>query len=320
MRGLIKKYLLKQNRRSRKVNTRSGLSQKSRKSWFFAYLVVFLTGCNTTHDPAAVSVSDLVAVPVQASVIVDGPIADVVQDSAVTADDSTEEPTQTLQMHHVQSGDTLYSIAWIYRKDVETLATVNHLRAPFMIYPGQMLTITDSGEGEPGGEKENKSHSKLVKKGTNDVVVGQSERSLIPEPKSAGISKDKAPNGAVDWHWPLQGKVVKVFSFQGEFNKGIDIRVKLGEPVRASADGEVVYAGSGLGMYGRLILIKHNSSYLSAYAHNKVLFVREGDSVKAGQKIAEIGSTGIKELTLHFEIRRNGKPVDPLRYLPTRGT
>ncbi|WP_257292709.1 peptidoglycan DD-metalloendopeptidase family protein [Endozoicomonas sp. ONNA1] len=120
------------------------------------------------------------------------------------------------------------------------------------------------------------------------------------------------------WHWPANGKVVRMYNNGNGLNKGIDIRGKLGEPVSAAATGEVVYAGSELAGYGKLIIMKHNNSYLSAYAHNKELLVREGDSVKAGQKIAEIGSTGTTEPKLHFEIRHNGKPVDPMRFLPER--
>ncbi|WP_369602242.1 peptidoglycan DD-metalloendopeptidase family protein [Hahella sp. SMD15-11] len=103
---------------------------------------------------------------------------------------------------------------------------------------------------------------------------------------------------------------------RGKINKGIDIAGRIGDPVRAAADGEVVYAGSGLLGYGNLVIINHNEHYLSAYAHNRRILVKEGERVKAGQVIAELGATGTRTPKLHFEIRRDGKPVDPLKYLP----
>ena len=119
----------------------------------------------------------------------------------------------------------------------------------------------------------------------------------------------------VDWAWPASGRVLANFS---DANKGIDVAGKVGEPVYASAAGRVVYSGAGLRGYGNLIIVKHNDSYLSAYAHNSKLFVKEGQSVSKGQKIAEVGSSDTDQPKLHFEIRRLGKPVDPTRYLPSR--
>ena len=126
-----------------------------------------------------------------------------------------------------------------------------------------------------------------------------------------------APDGdeRVDWVWPARGKVVTGFS-DGSSLKGIDIVGAAGQPVSASAGGKVVYAGTGLRGYGKLIIIKHNGTYLSAYAHNKEILVKEGQQVAKGQKIAEMGNTDADQVKLHFEIRRQGKPVDPLRYLP----
>jgi len=122
----------------------------------------------------------------------------------------------------------------------------------------------------------------------------------------------------MSWKWPTGGPVIETFSTSGQVNKGIDLAGRKGEPVYAAADGKVVFSGPGLVGYGNLIIIKHNSSYLSAYGHNSRLLVKEGQFAKAGQKIAEIGSTGTNRDKLHFEIRRNGKPVNPLQYLPKR--
>jgi lipoprotein NlpD len=116
--------------------------------------------------------------------------------------------------------------------------------------------------------------------------------------------------------WPATGKVVATFN--GTASKGVDIAGRVGDPVFASAAGRVVYSGEGIPAYGKLVIIRHNNTYLSAYAHNSQILVKEGQNVARGQKIAELGTTGAKEAKLHFEIRRQGKPVDPLAYLPTR--
>jgi lipoprotein NlpD len=118
------------------------------------------------------------------------------------------------------------------------------------------------------------------------------------------------------WRWPTEGRVVSTFSESGPGRKGINIVGKPGQAITAAADGTVVYSGDGLPRYGNLLIIKHNDTYLSAYAHNDTLLVKEGDKVKSGQRIATLGRSGTQTDQLHFEIRRNGKPVDPLRFLP----
>lgn len=138
-----------------------------------------------------------------------------------------------------------------------------------------------------------------------------------PEVQPVAPSAPQAPGGdsdKIDWSWPSSGKVIAPFSESS--NKGLDIGGKVGDPVYASASGRVVYSGTGLRGYGKLIIIKHNQIYLSAYAHNSNLLVKEGQNVKKGQKIAEIGNTDSDRAKLHFEIRRLGKPVDPLKFLP----
>lgn len=140
---------------------------------------------------------------------------------------------------------------------------------------------------------------------------------------SPAASSSPSPNGsqsasdadALDWAWPAKGKVISGFSETANL-KGIDIAGTAGEPVRASAAGRVVYAGTGLRGYGKLIIIKHNATYLSAYAHNRDILVKEGQQVTRGQKIAEMGSTDADRVMLHFEIRRHGKPMDPTKFLP----
>ena len=134
-----------------------------------------------------------------------------------------------------------------------------------------------------------------------------------PEPHAAELSA-----GGVHWRWPGDGKVVGTFVAGDQIRQGIDIAGKAGDPVQAAADGEIVYSGNGLLGYGELIIIKHNANFLSAYGHNRQRLVKEGDKVKAGQQIAELGSSASAREELHFEIRKNGKPVNPLDYLPVR--
>ena len=140
----------------------------------------------------------------------------------------------------------------------------------------------------------------------------------VPAPAPAPQASQGSDDGAdrVDWVWPATGKVLAGFSDAS--NKGVDIAGKVGDPVFASAGGRVVYSGQGLRGYGKLIIIKHNNTYLSAYAHNSNLLVKEGQSVVRGQKIAEIGKTDSTQAKLHFEIRRLGKPIDPAKLLPER--
>jgi lipoprotein NlpD len=141
-------------------------------------------------------------------------------------------------------------------------------------------------------------------------VAAKPEAPAVPKPEP------DATGERVDWMWPAAGKVVATFN--GTASKGVDIAGRVGDPVYASAAGKVVYSGEGIPAYGKLVIIRHNSTYLSAYAHNSQILVKEGQTVARGQKIAELGTTGGKEAKLHFEIRRLGKPVDPLTYLPSR--
>lgn len=148
------------------------------------------------------------------------------------------------------------------------------------------------------------------------VVVSGTAVATAPANPAAGPAA--VNNGAVSWAWPHAGNIIGRFSDSGSDNKGIDIDGKAGDPVLAAADGEVVYAGSGLLHYGNLLIIKHNDRYLSAYAHNRALLVSEKGKVTKGQKIAELGNSGIDRNMLHFEIRVDGKPTDPLQFLPAR--
>ncbi len=206
----------------------------------------------------------------------------------------------------VAKGDTLYSIALKYGLYYKDLAAFNDIDPPYAIYAGQRLRV-DIKQAKVAVMSSAQSNGSVVtdrsKKGTKNSVKPISSSTFYSTPK---------------WQWPAQGKLIAQFQGETGLNKGIDLGGKLGEPVLAAASGQVLYAGSGLSGYGKLLIIKHNETFLSAYAHNNELLVKEGDLVKAGQKIADMGSSGTDRVKLHFEIRSDGNPVDPLKYLPKR--
>ena len=206
----------------------------------------------------------------------------------------------------VQKGDTLYGLSKRYDISVERLAQLNQLRKPYVLQPGQTIFL--------------KPLNSPVKKPA--VIVTQPGSTRSTTAQSTATQKQPPATQATNWptsiRWqrPANGKIVKKFDRQQNDAKGIDIAGKYGDAIVASADGKVVYSGNGLISYGNLIIIKHNKTYLSTYAYNRKLLVKEGDTVKAGQKIAEMGRKDDLSPRLHFEIRKNGKPDDPLKYLP----
>ena len=203
---------------------------------------------------------------------------------------STHPPPPPIHAHfyRVRPGDTLYSIARRSGRDYHDLARWNGIRPPYLIHVGQVLRLVPrKPAARPHGKRRPAVSRKKVKK----------------------VLKHR-------WRWPLKGVIVRNFAATGR--KGIDIAAPLGTPVRAAAAGKVVYSGSGLVGYGKLVIVKHGETYLSAYGNNRRLHVREGQWVKAGQVIGEVGRGSDRGTVLHFEIRRNGEPVDPLRMLPKR--
>ena len=212
------------------------------------------------------------------------------------------------RVHRVQRGETLYAIAWRYGTDYKRLARLNGISAPYTIYPGQKLKLVSGRKSGKSTPKKSGSAKRSVSKKPSS---GKSASSAKATSRS---SKNKRTAGVKGWRWPARGKVIGRFGASG--GSGIDISGRAGQSVLASASGRVVYSGSGLRGYGKLIIIKHNDRYLSAYAHNKKLHAKEGDIVETGQRIAQMGQTGAKRTKLHFEIRLDGKPVDPLKYLP----
>jgi len=237
------------------------------------------------------------------------------------------------QVYAVQKGDTLYSIAFNFGFDYHDLAELNGIQNPAVIQVGQEIrlfpaagTANYATEIKPV-EVVIKSQPVVVKLPYSEQAVAQVEKlqTELPKAEAKPVTEVKQPKpevivaaggaeAAVQWEMPASGKVVASFS-ENDNRKGVDIAGKLGQPVSASAAGKVVYSGSGLRGYGKLVIIKHNSTYLSAYAHNDKLLVKEGQMVAKGQMIAEMGSTDANRVALHFEIRKLGKPVDPAKYL-----
>ena len=230
--------------------------------------------------------------------------------------DRNSPPSNKLTQHVVSSGETLFSIAWRYGRDYKKLASYNGISRPYVIYPGQKIRLNVPTQVVSKKSEQVKSNVKSLTPAKKSTSRSKTTTKVIKPVKP--ITKTLRSNRSIRWIWPAKGKILATFSSQTTLNKGVDIAGKLGESVYSAADGVVVYAGSGLRGYGNLLIIKHNEKYLSAYAHNRKLLVGEGATVKGGQKIAEIGSSGTNKNKLHFEIRRDGKPVDPTKYLPKR--
>jgi lipoprotein NlpD len=268
---------------------------------------------------------------------------------ALKSSEPTRPPTYT-----VQKGDTLYSIALEHGHDYKDLANWNNIPAPYSIRIGQILRVEPAqvdtttplpsappllAKPLPATSSTLKTEPKAIKQAYSEQALARLEKLREkPEPIAPKIESPKAeppkataaapelvkPDNAdeeekVDWSWPTEGKILANFNDNGN-TKGIDISGSFGQPVLASAAGKVVHTGSTLRGYGKLIIIKHNKSYFSVYAHNNQVLVREGQVVVKGQKIAEMGSSDTDRVKLHFEIRRMGTPVDPLKYLPNDRT
>ena len=211
-------------------------------------------------------------------------------------------PKWDTQSYVVARGETLYSIAKRYGLDYRELARWNQINAPYAIYPGQKLYLDPriAYAYSPGSN--------------NNVKQPKAAKPAASKTTTVNTSWPKPVAG--QWQWPASGEVIQTFNMQ-TVNKGIDIAGAAGASVFASADGKVVYAGEGLKGYGRLIIVKHSDSFITAYAHNDELLVIEQQTVKQNEKIARMGRHK-GQYVLHFEIRHNGQPVDPIKYLPKR--
>ena len=300
-------------------------------------------GCTSTRHPAPVS--DRTQAPV--------PAAKPVPATAATQPQLAREPDMRPETYTVKRGDTLYSIALDHGLDYKELAEWNAIDNPNVIRIGQQLRLRApvsaavatplkttpaiqakpvTGTALPPSTASAPTASEAVKSQPKGVKLPYSEQALAqlspgtakpvpapaakPEPrveeKSASSDED---DEKVDWGWPTAGKLLSTFNESTNL-KGIGIAGKQGQAINASAPGKVLYSGDGIRGYGKLVIIKHNKVFLSVYAHNNLVTVKEGQAVIKGQKIAEMGNSDADQVKLHFEIRRFGKPVDPLRLLP----
>lgn len=268
-------------------------------------LPLLMVGCSTRKSPAPV-------VDVQGAI----PLSQKVKNSIAAS------------QYIVKKGETLYSIAWRADVDVRTLAKLNNISSPYKIFPGQKLNLS-AKHSQPSS---NKSYTKKPTKSSSENIHSGVKKAVAPNKKQEyggtatgqNVSKKSVTNPTEfsqkirKWQWPAKGKVIASFSTAAQGNKGIDIAGSRGDKIKAAADGKVVYAGDALNGYGKLIIVKHNDDYLSAYAHNDSILVKEQQSVKAGDVIARMGDTDAERVMLHFEVRFRGKSVNPMKYLPKK--
>jgi len=281
----------------------SGCKQKGIRTVLFSIGLIFLAACGH-HQPAPVEEHS--NVPSKRQLSQDG-------------------------TYIIKSGDTLYAIAFNFDVDARKLAAWNGISSPYVIYPGQKLRLSPptsqkSGRStsteakttalKPPGKSTTKSGSGSTKpKPANGKTSSKSTTGSREKPVPAVAASRSDPE---KWKWPTHGRVLRTYVAGNPARNGLDIAGKEGQDIWASSGGQVVYSGNGLIGYGELIIIKHSENMLSAYAHNKVRLVQEGEQVSSGQKIALMGRNTGNEEVLHFEIRVRGKPVNPLTYLPKK--
>jgi lipoprotein YgeR len=212
--------------------------------------------------------------------------------------------------YRVERGDTLSKIARSNRQSVQSIVRWNNLTNPDSIEVGQVLRVTPPGNGAAAGSTGGAGGA------IRSSGAGSASASSATRPAPADNAPSPAPASTISLVWPADGTVIR--RFDGGNSKGIDISAAAGTPVVAAAPGTVVYSGNGLRGYGNLLIIKHNAEYLTAYAHNRVLLAKEGQSVTRGEKIAEMGDTDTDRVMLHFELRYQGRSIDPSRALPAR--
>lgn len=310
------------------------IQQMLRKGMVLA-LLAGLAACSTKlPNKAPVVERTLEQAPVEA------PAPVIVNRPVVKAPDSTRGT------YVVKRGDGLYRIALDHGQSYSDLVAWNDLKNPNDIKVGQVLRVappegtqpvqttgvvtssvvevkplgvnSSTNKTSPRGDKRPYSEANMAELQKGDMVVA----SVAPTVKAEVITPVKVAeqppteSDAVEWMWPAEGKVLA--TFDDAKNKGFDISGKMGQDVVAAGAGRVMYAGSGIRGYGNLVIIKHTSNLLSAYAHNKTILVKEGQAIAKGQKIAEMGNSDSDSVKLHFEIRVQGKPVDPGKYLPPR--
>jgi len=209
-------------------------------------------------------------------------------------------------VYEVRRGDTLYSIAWRHGLDFRRVASWNGIDAPYTIYPGDRLRLRPPA----GGARERSAAGSGARRNAGGGRRDEDRASAGSRPAPSGGAS------GVRWRWPLEGPVVRAYDAASSGKRGISIGGEPGSTVAAAASGRVVYSGSGLRGYGNLVILKHDGRFLTAYGYNRELLVAEGDEVGAGDPIARLGNGPNRQGELHFEIRRDGEPVNPIRYLP----
>ena len=225
-------------------------------------------------------------------------------------------PSQKIVTHIVSEGDTLFSIAWRYELDLQKLAAVNGLSQPYQLRVGQRLSLDTSRPVIHVSAPVNSVSKPAPVPSTSQQTVSKPSPA---KPTQTVTRTSPSPMASLpeswQWQWPVKGRVTRGFG-SSQYFRGVDITSLPGAPVYPAAPGVVVYSGDGLRGYGNLIIVKHNNIYLSAYGHNRKLFVKEGQQVMHDQKIAEVGGDPANVRRFYFEIRKDGKPVDPQKYLP----
>ena len=221
-----------------------------------------------------------------------------------------KSPSRTIpNAYKVKQGDSIYTIAWAFGVDFVDIAKFSNLRKPYTLKPGQVVYLQ---------KREGAKVIALEDDGQPQPVVAEKLPEKKAAPKLTASTKASPSVSFTDtptkWNWPAEGKLVGKYSID-KGNKGIQIAGVEGSPIKATAAGEVVYAGQGLRGYGNLVILKHSPEFLSAYAHNREILVQEGQSVQTNQQIATMGSSGVQTTMLHFELRKNGQPVNPMSYL-----
>lgn len=229
-------------------------------------------------------------------------------------------PTATSGSYVVKPGDTLYKIARANNVDIENIKRWNNISDPNQISVGQVLRMSGSASG--GAQTAPVSGTKPQPRPLDQPetpAAGTPAPDATPTPPPAPVDTKPAPRaadaGVINWAWPANGQIVQGFNAS---SKGIDIAGALGDPITAAADGLVKYSGNGVRGLGNLIIVEHQNGFITAYAHNRALLVKTGQTVKRGAKIAELGQSDTTSPRLHFEIRRQGTPVDPMQYLPPK--
>jgi len=241
------------------------------------------------------------------------PVVDM--SGAKPATDAAAGGVATATSYVIRPGDTLYSIARAHNVTWQDIAMWNNVTDPSQLRVGQTLQVSAPGAATvptaPGATVVAQAEP-IGGSGVQQRPLDGASAPAVTTPTTPAV----ANTSGIDWLWPANGTIISKY---GEAqNKGVDIEGAVGDPVVAAADGVVVYSGSGLRGYGNLLIVRHNASYLSAYAHNSQLIAKEGQNVRRGEKIAELGQTDAPSPRLHFEIRRGGTPEDPMQYLPQR--